>query len=131
MGVINAFTGRALFIVNSSTTQQAEQSHIRTAELFEQLDPKDMIRKYKKEGRIGAQLFMSNKTQTDDKFRFWSNIQGLTIFLVPILFVFCFISSWWFLIPALLFLVLNAVAYAKRMKLLGRNPATRDINDVV
>ncbi len=63
ISVINAFTGKALFIVNSPTLKQAEQNHIRTTELFEQLNPKDMIRKYKIEGRAGAQLLMSNEAE--------------------------------------------------------------------
>ena len=54
---------RAVFVVNSSTLQEAQQSHVRTAELFEQLNPKELIKKYRIEGRIGMQLFVSEKTK--------------------------------------------------------------------
>ena len=50
-----------LFVVNASTTKQAELNHINTAELFEQLNPEDLIRKYKIEGSIGAQLLMTRE----------------------------------------------------------------------
>ena len=72
-----------------------------------------------------------NLQDTNGKFRFWSNIQRWALLLFLILFVFCFIWSWWLLIPAALSLVLNFVAYVNKMKLLGRDPATRDINNVV
>jgi len=67
IATLNAFTGKAIFVVNSSTLQQAKQSHIRTAELFEQLNPKDMIRKYKIEGRKGAQLFITREDKESNK----------------------------------------------------------------
>ena len=57
----NAFTAKPVFLANSPTLQQAEQNHITTAELFEQLDPKDMIRQYEREGSVGTQLLMSRK----------------------------------------------------------------------
>ena len=57
--MINPFTIKPLFLVNSSNLQQAEQSHIRTAELFEQFDPERLIKKYEMVGtgttsRIGT-----------------------------------------------------------------------------
>lgn len=57
MMMLKPFISKPLFAINSSTAKDAEKNHIRTAELFEQLDPKDMIRKYKTEGKVGAQLF--------------------------------------------------------------------------
>ena len=48
-----------VFVVNSSTQEESQRNHIRTAELFEQLNPEDLIKKYKIEGEIGSQLFMS------------------------------------------------------------------------
>ena len=61
----------------------------------------------------------------------WTKLQGITLFLFLVLFVMCFIWSWWLLVPALLFLVLNGVAYAKRMQTLRRSPGTMDIDEVV
>ena len=61
IAALKFFLSRSIFVVNSSTPQEAQQSHIRTAELFEQLNPKELIKKYKIEGRIGMQLFVSEK----------------------------------------------------------------------
>jgi len=65
--IINPFTIKPLFVVNSSTLQQAEQSHIRTAELFEQLDPEELIRKYKIVGTDGVgQFIMMSKHEYNE-----------------------------------------------------------------
>lgn len=72
-----------------------------------------------------------NLQETNSRYRFWSRTQRVTLFLFPVLFVMCFFWNWWLLIPALLFLVLNVVAYIKKMKSLGRNPTTRNIDEVV
>ena len=61
------FLSRPIFVVNSSTPQETQQSHIRTAELFEQSNPKELIKKYKIEGRIGMQLFVSEKEKERDE----------------------------------------------------------------
>lgn len=67
IAVFKGFFLRFVFVVNSSTSQQAEQTHIRTAELFEQLNPKDLIKKYKIEGRIGMQLFVSGEDRKESQ----------------------------------------------------------------
>jgi len=60
---LKACFSRFVFVINSPSLQEAKKAHVKTAELFEQLNPKDLIRKYKIEGRIGLQFFVSN----DDK----------------------------------------------------------------
>ncbi|MCK4445710.1 MAG: hypothetical protein KAW56_01365 [Candidatus Marinimicrobia bacterium] len=81
--------------------------------------------------------FDKKKTNMDDvqgknrNYYRWTKLQATTLFLFFIILVMCFVWSWWFLAPALLFLVLNGVAYSKRMKSSGRSPATKDIDDVI
>jgi len=72
-----------------------------------------------------------NPQERATKYPFWIKFQKMTLFFFLILLVVCFVWSWWFVIPMLLLLVLNGVAYTNRMKLLGRKPGTKDINDVV
>ena len=62
---LKACFSRFVFLVNSSTLQEAEQSHVRTAELFEQLNPKELIRKYKIEGKVGLQLFVNEQNKSE------------------------------------------------------------------
>lgn len=62
---LKAFLSRFIFVVNAPTLQEVQQNHNRTAELFEQLNSKDLIRKYKTEGRIGMQLFVSDEDKGD------------------------------------------------------------------
>lgn len=62
---LKAFLSKIVFIVNSSTLEQARQAHIRTAELFEQLNPKELIREYKTKGRVGLQFFVSEEDKLE------------------------------------------------------------------
>ncbi|MBU0693131.1 MAG: hypothetical protein KKC11_00450 [Candidatus Omnitrophica bacterium] len=64
---LKAIFSRVVFVVNSSTLQEAQQSHIETAELFEQLNPEELIKKYKIEGRIGMQLFVSEEARKQSR----------------------------------------------------------------
>lgn len=60
---------KPLYVVNSSSLSQAKQTHIQTAELFEQLDTKDLIRRYKLIGVGGSQQILSKveiKTEGTD-----------------------------------------------------------------
>ena len=44
---LNIMSGfKPLYVVNAPSFEEGQKNHIRTAELFEQLNPKDLIRKY-------------------------------------------------------------------------------------
>lgn len=76
----------------------------------------------------GSILKLNRETS---KYGFWSKVQMISLFLFISLVIMCFVWNWWLVIPALVFLVLNGIAYANRMKSLRRDPSTRDIKKVV
>jgi len=61
IAIFKPFTSMSIFVVNSTTLEAAKKKHIRTAELFEQLNPKELIRQYEKVGSIGMQNFLEKK----------------------------------------------------------------------
>ena len=50
--IFRSYFKRLVFGANSRTFEEAEKKHIQVVELFEQLDPKDLIREYKVKGEI-------------------------------------------------------------------------------
>lgn len=61
--VKDVFAVKPLFVEYSSTLKQSEQSHIRTAELFEQMSLEDTLRKHNIEGSIAAQSYRAQKVR--------------------------------------------------------------------
>ena len=59
---LKCFFFRFVFVINSPSLQEASNAHIRTAELFEQLNPRDLIKKYKTRGKVGMQFFVGEET---------------------------------------------------------------------
>ncbi len=59
----DVFAVKPLFIEYSSTLEQARKSHIKTAELFEQLSPEDIIRKHNIEGSAAVQAYRAQKVK--------------------------------------------------------------------
>ncbi|MEA3476454.1 MAG: hypothetical protein U9R23_08465 [Candidatus Cloacimonadota bacterium] len=74
---------------------------------------------------------MDDIKQKNRNYYRWTKLQGTTLFLFLVLLIMCFVWSWWLLVPALLFLILNGVAYSKKMKSLGRSPSTKNLDEVV
>ena len=72
-----------------------------------------------------------NKKQSIIKNINWSKIQFISLALIIISVICCFIISLLFLYFVVLFLIINALAYNKRMKNEGKNPASKDISDVI
>lgn len=74
---------------------------------------------------------MSSQNKHSGKYLFWTRMQviSLSAFLTSI--VLCFIRSWLFIFLAILFLIINGISYKKRMLSLGKDPSTKDINEVV
>lgn len=141
---------KPLLVLNAGNRDQAEEQHIQAAIAFRTKEPSEVIRQYKLEGvlPLGQQVYseedmnshrpkklpeneLPNARENVSKYRFWTKIQKITLLLFVILLVMCFVLRWWLLIPAMLSLVLNAVAYANRMTSLGRKPDTKDIDEVV
>ena len=52
---------KPLFIEYSPTLEASKKSHIRIAELFEQLSPEDTIREHNIEGSVAAQSYRAQK----------------------------------------------------------------------
>ena len=141
-----------LLVMNALGREEAEKQHIEVAIAFRTKEPSELIREYELEDALSlGQLNYSeseqnitsdelkvksmesevpNPQETVSKYRFWSKIQKISLFGFLVFLVMCFVWSWFLLIPALLFLSLNVVAYSKRMKSLGRDPATRDVDEV-
>jgi len=139
-----------LLVMNAPNREETEEQHIQAAIAFQTKEPSELIRQYELEDALPlGQLLYSeseqnitsdklksiesevpNQQETVSKYHFWSEIQKISLFLFLIFLVMCFIWSWFLLIPALLFLSLNLVAYSNRMKSLGRDPATRDVDEV-
>lgn len=64
-------------------------------------------------------------------FEFWKNIQILTLILL-IIFVICtFIIFWQFIFLGIICLIINALAYSMRVKLIGIRPYKDNIKDII
>ncbi|MEQ9716561.1 MAG: hypothetical protein ABGF52_13670 [Candidatus Asgardarchaeum sp.] len=142
---------KPLLVVNASNRSQAKEQHKQAAALFRTKEPSMLAKHYhlekilplgqlvysesKENMNLGGITQNSSSTstlkQTANKYRFWTMTQKISLFLFLVFLVACFIWSWWALVPTLIFLTLNAIAYTKRMKSLGRDPVTKDINEVI
>jgi len=144
---------KPLLVLNASRREQAREQHTQVASAFETEKPSQMIRHYELEGvlPLGQLLYSESEgnvgadereglTEEVDffdglknikKYRLWTIMQKITLFLFLFLLVMCFVRTWWLLIPALLSLALNGVSYVNRMRSLGRHRATKDIDEVV
>ena len=74
---------------------------------------------------------MSSHNKRSRKYLLWTRLQLISLgaFLVSI--VLCFILTRWFLLLALLFLIISAIAHRKRMLSISKDPSTKEINEEV
>lgn len=74
---------------------------------------------------------MVPKNKNSRRYGFWTVLQLFSLGAILASIVLCFIISWWFILLAFISLIINGIAYKKRMLSLGKDPSTRDIDDVV